>query len=80
MSQTLKEAFSEFGSELLDSIRAKANERISEATFEERIAGIEKATIAMLEVGVNEETAVQMLQKYWDLRLSEAKTFIKKSK
>lgn len=80
MSQTFKETFDGFGRELFDSIRAKANERISDEAFEERIVGIEKATIAMLEAGVNEETVIKMLQKHWDLRLSEANAFIEKSK
>ena len=42
MSKTFREAFDGFGWELLDGIRAKANERISDAVFEERILGIEK--------------------------------------
>ena len=80
MSKTLREAFDGFGWELLDGIRAKANERISDAEIEERIRGIEKATTAMLEAGVDEETIIKMLQKHWDLRLSEATAFIENSK
>ena len=78
--KTFKEAFSGFGWELLDSIRADANERISDAEFEERIVGIKKATAAMLEAGVDEETIIKMLQKHWDLRLSEAIAFIENVK
>ena len=66
----------DFGYELLDDIRGKANERISDAEFEERIVGIEKATISMIEVGVNDDTIIAMLQKHWDLRLSEAEVFL----
>lgn len=80
MSQTFKEAFDGFGWELFDSIRAKANERINDAAFEERIVGIEKATISMLEAGVDEEAVIKMLQKHWDLRLSEANAFIENTK
>lgn len=80
LSKTFKEAFDGFGWELLDGIRAKANERISDAEFEERIIGIEKATAAMLEAGVDDDTIIKMLQKHWDLRLSEAIAFIKNSK
>lgn len=76
MSNTFREAFRGFGWELLDGIREKANERISDAEFEERIIGIEKATIAMVEAGVNDDTVIAMLQKHWDLRLSEAKAFL----
>lgn len=76
MSSVFKEAFRGFGWELLDKIRQTSDERISDAEFEERIVGIENATISMIEVGVDEEQIVKMLQKHWDLRLSEAKEFI----
>ena len=66
----------DFGYELLDDIRGKANERISDVEFEERIVGIEKATISMIEAGVNDDTIIAMLQKHWDLRLSEAEVFL----
>lgn len=80
LSKTFREAFDGFGWELLEGIRAKANERISDAEFEERIIGIEKATAAMLEAEVEEETIIKMLQKHWDLRLSEATAFIENAK
>lgn len=76
MSDLFREAFSGFGRELLDNIRQTTDERISDAEFAERIIGIEKATISMIEVGVAEEQIVKMLQKHWDLRLSEARKFI----
>ena len=80
MSKTLREAFDGFGWELLDGIRAKANERISDAAFEERIVGIEKVTTAMIEAGVDDEMIINMLQRHWDLRLSEANIFIENAK
>ena len=80
LSKSFREAFDGFGWELLEGIRAKANERISDAVFEERIIGIEKATAAMLEAEVDEETIIKMLQKHWDLRLSEATAFIENAK
>lgn len=80
MSNTFREAFRGFGWELLDGIREKANERISDAEFEERIIGIGKATIAMVEAGANDDTIIAMLQKHWDLRLSEAKAFLENAK
>lgn len=76
MSNTIKDAFHGFGWDLLDSIREKASERLSDAAFEERIVGIENTTCAMIEAGIDDEMIVKMLQKYWDLRLSEAKEFI----
>lgn len=80
MSKPLREAFDGFGWELLDDIRTKANEQISDAAFEERINGIEKATTAMIEAGVDEEVIIKMLQKHWDLRLSETTAFIENAK
>ena len=76
MSKIFKESMRDFGYELLDDIRGKANERISDAEFEERIVGIEKATISMTEAGVNDDTIIAMLQKHRDLRLSEAEVFL----
>lgn len=55
MSKTLREAFDGFGWELLDGIRAKANERISDAEFEERISGIEKAMLVSASYQVRSE-------------------------
>ena len=80
MSKPHREAFDGFGRELLDVIRAKANERVRDAVFEERINGIEKATTAMIEADVDEEVIIKMLQKHWDLRLSEATAFIENAK
>lgn len=39
--------------------------------------GIEKAIAAFVEADVEENKIIQLLQKYWDLRLSEAKEFVK---
>lgn len=61
---------------MLDKFCQTFDEGISDAEFEERMVGIEKATISMIEVGVDEEQIVKMLQKHWDLRLSEAREFI----
>lgn len=80
MSNGLKEVFRGFGWELLDNIRRAADEKISDAEFAERIIGIEKATNSMLEVGVDEAQIIKMLQKHWDLRLSEATEFIESCK
>lgn len=51
-------------------------EIIDDAVFEEKILGIENATAAMIEVGIEDKIIIQMLQKYWDLRLSEATSFV----
>jgi hypothetical protein len=80
MSNEFRNAFSGFGQELLDGVRASVQRRSDDATFEERVIGIENATSAMLELNVEEDKIIQMLQKYWDLRLSEAKMFIERQK
>lgn len=80
MSNTFREIIRDFGWELLDDIREKANERISDAEFEERIVGIEKATAAMTEAGIGNAKIIEMLQKHWDLRSSEATAFIERNR
>lgn len=78
MANNFKDAFKGFGGGLLERIRENQQERLDDAAFEERIAGIENATAAMIEAGVKHEKIIQMLQKYWDLRLSEAKSFVER--
>lgn len=73
---SVKEAFKGFGGEILESIRNSHREIIDDAVFEEKILGIENATAAMIEVGIEDKIIIQMLQKYWDLRLSEATSFV----
>lgn len=77
MAKIIRESFEGFGTELLGDIRKRASERIDEAVYEEKIVGIKKATAAMMEIGIDEEIIINMLQRYWDLRLSEAKDYIK---
>ncbi len=76
MASIFREAFKDFAWELLDGIRKSANDRISDAEFEERIVGIEKATVSMVEANVDREIIIKMLQKHWNLRLSEAEEFV----
>ena len=80
MSNEFREAFAGFGWELLDRIRESENEKLSDAAFEERTLGIQNATSAMIEAGVDEETIIRMLQKYWDLRLSDELILLKTAK
>lgn len=64
----------------MERIRVDYQERLDDAAFEERIIGIENAISAMLELGVEDESIIQMLQKYLDLRLSEVSKFIDRQK
>lgn len=61
-------------------IREDSNARLDEAAFEERVIGIEKATAALKEAKVEDEKIIYLLQKYWDLRLSEAKEFLQQER
>jgi len=76
MARSISDSFSGFGSELLEGIREKTNARLDEAAFKERVLGIEKATAALREAEVGDEKIIELLQKYWDLRLSEAKELL----
>jgi hypothetical protein len=74
--RSIKDSLSGFGSELLERIREDSNARLDEAAFEERVIVIEKATAALKEAKVEDEKIIYLLQKYWDLRLGEAKEFL----
>lgn len=76
MASSIRDSFSGFGSELLKSIRENHNARLDEAAFEEKIIGIEKAVLALREAKVEDKKITYFLQKYWDLRLSEAEGFL----
>ncbi len=80
MARTFKDSLSGFGSELLESIRKNSYARLDEAAFEERVIGIEKATAALREAEVEDEKINYLLQKYWDLRLSEAKELLQQER
>lgn len=71
---------SDFLFELLCRLRESANARLDDAAFEERVIGIGKATAALYESGIDDEEIIRLLQKYWDLRLSEAKDTLQKTK
>ncbi|KJJ68627.1 hypothetical protein [Clostridium sp. FS41] len=80
MARSIKDSLSGFGSELLERIRENNNTRLDEAAFEERIIGIEKATAALREAEVEDEKIGYLLQKYWDLRLSEVKEILQQER
>jgi len=80
MASSLKESFSGLGNELLDGIRDMSNTKLDEAAFEERVIGIEKATAAFCEEEIRDEKIIYYLQKYWDLRRSEAEMYLKKER
>lgn len=80
MVRSIRDSLSGFGSELLERIRENSNARLDEAAFEERVIGIEKAIAALQEAEVEDEKIIYLLQKYWDLRLSEAKELLRQER
>ena len=80
MARSIRDSFSGLGSEMLERIRENNNARLDEAGLEERVIGIEKATKALLEAEVDDEKIIFLLQKYWDLRLSEAKELLRQER
>lgn len=80
MARSIRDSFSGCGSELLERIRENSNARLDEAALEERVAGIKKATAALQEAEVEEEKIIYLLQKYWDLRLSETKELLRQER
>lgn len=73
---TVKDIASYLGIEAINGIRDRYNQDIDDAVFNETILGIDKATCAMLEIGIDENLISNQLIKHWDLRPSEAKSFI----
>lgn len=63
---------SKLGLEVVQAIREAGNQLIDDAVFEEKVWGFSRAVDAMLECNISDEKIIAMLQKYWDLRLSEA--------
>ena len=76
MARSISDSFSGFGRELLGDIREMNNAKLDEAAFEEKIIGIKKAVAALREADIEDAKIVELLQKYWDLCLSEAKEFL----
>lgn len=77
MRHSIKNSFSGFGTELLESIRENCNAKLDEASFKERIIGIEKTILALREAEVGDEKIIYLLQKHWDLCLSETEEFLR---
>lgn len=76
MNQNFKNMVSKLGVELLQNVRDAGNQVIDDAVFEERVWGFSRAVDSMLECGIPTDKIIAMLQKYWDLRLSEASAIV----
>lgn len=66
----------DFGLDVLQRVRNNIAAHEDEACFYERQNNIAIAAVAMRDAGLKDETIISMLQKYWDLRQSEAASFI----
>lgn len=80
MARSLRDSFSGFGSELLERIREDHYARLDDAAFEERVIGINKTISALREAEVEDEKIIYLMQKYWDLRLSEVKEIMRQNR
>lgn len=76
MKRSIMDRLLDMGGELQQRLKEEHLSRLDDAAFEAKISGIEKATLALLEAKVKDEKIVALLQKYWDLRLSEANEFL----
>jgi len=72
VGQSFKREFRDFVPELRQRVQDSVAERIEEACFYERQNNILTAVCAMRDAGVDEDVIIQMLQRHWDLRRSEA--------
>lgn len=61
-------------------IRERTNEEVYNAVCEERWRNIQKTAVALMEAGIVQEEMISLLQKHWNLRLSEAERVIKRVK
>lgn len=76
----LLDVLKSFSSECLGYIRQKNYEREDEIIQNERALSVMKASSAFLEAEIPEEQSIALLQKYWDLRQSEAKKVLQQAK
>ena len=72
-----KELLSQAGRFLLKTSREAVANIVDDEVLYERICCIEKTVMAMKELNISDDLIIKMLQKYWDLRLSEATAFVK---
>lgn len=80
LKEIIKEEFRNFPSELLERIRQNNEEQVDDMVWRVELLSIQKATSALLEAAVADDKIVSLLQKYWDLRRSEAETMLKQAR
>ena len=77
INDRLKKEFKNFPRELWEDIKQDKENHQNEIILYERKQCIRKATSAFLEAKIPKERIISLLQKYWDLRRSEAEMFLK---
>lgn len=72
----VRQEFTGFLPEMQQHLQAEIDAEIQSACNDERENNIARATLAMIDAGLDDTVVEHMLQKHWDLRLSETKTFL----
>lgn len=75
-----KDLLYEIPAYLLKSVRDVVSEHDEQIVYEETVVSIQKATLALCEAKVQDDTIIKVLQKYWNLRLTEAKDYLSSAK
>ena len=71
-----RQEFTGFLPELQQRFRDERDSEIQSACNNERENNIARAALAMIDAGLDDRVVEHMLQKHWDLRLSETKPFL----
>lgn len=80
IKEMLKKEFKNYPRELLTDIRQHVQDHGEEHACEVMIDSIGKAAMALKEAEISDEQVIALLQKYWDLRRSEALDLVEEAK
>lgn len=73
-------SISDFFGDVIVDLRQKTGEVLEDAALKEEVICIDKATRALIEAKVSDDETIRLLQKYWDLRASEAYRFLQQAR
>lgn len=77
LTDRLKSELRDFIPSIGRGVRDRLLEDMDIKIHDERENNIAIATMAMLDAGLSDNTVIEKLQKYWDLRRSETVPFLK---
>lgn len=80
IKEMLKREFKNYPRELLTDIQQEVQNHADETDYEVMIDSIRKAAMALKEAEIPDEQVIALLQKYWDLRRSEALDLVEEAK